>query len=274
MYDIYYFSGTGNTKAVAELLKNKLECQMYSIEERSTVENNMVLMFPIHAFGTPEIVLTWLRTLPKADRKAAIVTTGADYISINKNAAKSAIKILSSKGYDVTYDRIVVMASNFAVGYPDAFNKQLYEVAKEKVEDIAYDLNHQIKRRYGNTYSFSFSQMLYYAESRFGTKSFGLSLRTKDTCTKCMICVKLCPRNNIVLKRDKIRFKSHCMMCMRCIYKCPVQAIHSIGMNFAILSGGYDIETLIKSPISHEYVTEETKGFYKHFINYIEDKTI
>lgn len=274
MYDIYYFSGTGNTKAVATLLKNKLTCQMYSIEETSTVVNDMVLMFPIHALGTPQIVLSWLKTLPIASHKVAIITTGADYININKNATQSAIKILSDKGYDVCYDRIVVMASNFAFGYPDAFNKQLYEVAKEKVEDITNDLNHKIIRRYESSYTISLSQMLYYLESRWGAKSFGLSLRTKDTCTKCMICVKLCPRNNIVFKRGKISFKSRCMMCMRCVYNCPVQAIHSVGMNFAILSNGYNIEKIIRSSITDKFVTQETKGFYKHFINYIEDKTI
>jgi len=44
-------------------------------------------------------------------------------------------------------------------------------------------------------------------------------------CTKCGLCAKLCPVNNIEMKEFP-EFKDKCVMCMRCKAFCPQQAIY------------------------------------------------
>jgi len=274
VYDIYYFSGTGNTKAVGELLKEKLNCDMYSIENEPFVQNDMIVMFPIYGFGTPKIVLEWLRKLPYSNKEVAIVTTGADNILMNKSASNAAIEILEKKGYKVRYDRIVIMASNFLMAYPDAFVKQLYEIAKIKTDHIVYELENKIRRRYNNSLLVQIIKPIHYGESKILSKVFGESLGVNGSCTKCLICVKLCPCDNIEFTDDTIRFSSQCILCMRCVYSCPVKAIESSSVKIAILSKGYNLEGILNKTIDSDYVTSKTKGFYKHFIQYIEDETI
>ena len=46
----------------------------------------------------------------------------------------------------------------------------------------------------------------------------------KARCTKCKLCVKLCPRNNISMKEYPER-RDSCEVCMRCICFCPVKAV-------------------------------------------------
>jgi ferredoxin len=47
----------------------------------------------------------------------------------------------------------------------------------------------------------------------------------KNTCTKCMKCVKGCPRNNINIG-EKIVFGINCDVCLYCINNCPQKAIN------------------------------------------------
>ncbi len=75
----------------------------------------------------------------------------------------------------------------------------------------------------------------------FMAKLFALELYANKKCVKCGKCVKICPKNNIVMK-NKIKFKLKCMMCMRCIYKCPVRAIHPRFSKFIEFRDGYDIK--------------------------------
>ena len=45
-----------------------------------------------------------------------------------------------------------------------------------------------------------------------------------DIYTRCMICVKNCPRENIQFDNG-IKFGSNCDVCLKCVHHCPVEAI-------------------------------------------------
>jgi len=274
VYDIYYFSGTGNTKIVGEMIQKRLDCHLSSIEESHSVQADMILMYPIHGFGTPEIVLEWINQLEDSKGKVAIITTAADNITMNQSASGMAIKKLEDKGYKVTYDRIVIMPSNCFVAYPDEFCKQLYNTADLKAEHICSELLNNIIRRHDKSWIKKVVKPLYFGESKFLTRAMSGCLYTRETCTKCQICVKLCPRDNIDLINDEIVFSSKCMICMRCVYKCPHQSIAFKHAEFVSFKTGYDLGEIIKRSKSAEFVTKNSKGFYKHFIHYIEDVTI
>jgi NAD-dependent dihydropyrimidine dehydrogenase PreA subunit len=49
----------------------------------------------------------------------------------------------------------------------------------------------------------------------------------KDNCTKCGVCEKVCPVQNITLIDGKPFWLHHCEQCMACLQWCPVEAIQA-----------------------------------------------
>jgi hypothetical protein len=62
---------------------------------------------------------------------------------------------------------------------------------------------------------------------------------------------------------------------MRCVYACPQQAIVSRGFGFCVLKDGYDIQAIIaNADLEGNFISEETRGFYRHFLRYIRNADV
>jgi len=92
----------------------------------------------------------------------------------------------------------------------------------------------------------------------------------RKTCDLCLKCVRSCPRDNIFVKNDRIRFRFRCLACYRCVYGCPANAITGRFFKFAILKEGYNLRRVINDDrIKGDYVTDKTRGYYKVFYDYL-----
>jgi MinD superfamily P-loop ATPase len=49
--------------------------------------------------------------------------------------------------------------------------------------------------------------------------------RADEKCSRCGICQKVCPVNNIEMIDGKPAWKGHCEQCLACLQWCPEQAI-------------------------------------------------
>lgn len=101
--------------------------------------------------------------------------------------------------------------------------------------------------------------------------NLGKSLKTTDQCINCSECIKICPRNNIYRNDNgKIEFGKKCESCIRCVYSCPTNAIKGgLLYKFLVLKDGYNLKDIINNPdISDNYITENTKGHFKHYYKY------
>jgi flavodoxin/ferredoxin len=283
---LFTFSGTGNTQVVAELLAKAFEQNGAHVE---TVRIEHVLQdkarfepeaydlvgigHPIHGFDMPRIVYDFIDALPQVEGKRTFIfKTAGDFISVNNGASKTAIKRLRRKGYDVFYDRIICMPANWAMKYDDAFSKRLCYTAIAKAEHMAgeilagqeRDLKINPVLRWG-------TRLLSWGEDR-GARRFGKNLTVTDACIDCDACIDNCPTNNIRRQNGRIAFGNDCVWCMRCIYACPQQAIAPRFAKFCVLEDGYDIQAIIDAPnVEGDLITEETKGFFKHFFKYVHD---
>ena len=201
--------------------------------------------------------------------------TAADFTAFNHKASWRLIKKLEKKGYDVFYDRIIAMGSNWFIEYNDGFVKQLYKAATEKTVHMADELIAGTRRRYRfSGFAAAMVSILSFCEEKIGARIFGITLHADKTCTKCGLCAKKCPVSNIKMN-DHPSFGSNCLMCMRCVYNCPVNAVKSRGMGFCILSGGYNIRRIIKdSSLDDSFVNDKTSGYFKHFYQYLVDRSM
>ncbi len=287
---LYYFSGTGNTKKVINLLKDEFEAKSYLVTlnsvESQLKENKRLnfdkyeyigIAYPIYGFGTPSLIDQLVDLFPNgAGNSLFFLKTGADYISINHNASTEIIEKLEKKNFNVFYDRIIVMPCNWILKYDDRFTKQLYKCTGDKVKHMCSEILTLKRRRYKTGSLIRILSMgIFYLEKKYGSAYFGKSLRVNNKCTHCNLCIEICPKENISLVEETPVFGDQCLWCMRCIYSCPAKAIESKGMNFCIIKEGYDIgRVLSDNNIGSEFVTKNTKGYFKHFIKYLSDESM
>jgi len=286
---IFYFSGTGNTEIVAELLerefkRNGVVVERIGIEDvlKGKVQVDIQdkdligIGHPVYGFDAPRIVNDFIDLLPSADGKRAFIfKTAGDFASLNNGASKVAIGRLERKGYEVFYDRLICMPSNFGVKYVDELAKQLYDAALVKVEHMCVEIlsGKERVRRFGPPAQAA--MRLLHGGEELGARLFGKELHVSRTCIDCGRCIDHCPTDNIYRQDGKIKFGWNCLWCMRCIYACPKRAISPRFLEFCVLKGGYDIRSIVNDPnIRGEYITRETEGYFKRFIRYIDQADV
>lgn len=228
---IVYFSGTGNTKAIAEgyaeALSNKGHLiEMMSIEESVTLSDHDLLIIggPIYAGNMPDELINWVRkNVKSADNKFAIVYSTSAGLA-NANGVKSIGQKLERKGYALMDLVTFEMPRNF---YIDQYEPTSEEVQKKQFADAANKIVESLDTIDG-------SKLLKVDESvlmidlladlfRVMAKFMGKSFRINENCIGCGLCEANCPKKNINHKEKK--YKNKCILCTRCIHNCPVNAI-------------------------------------------------
>jgi ferredoxin/flavodoxin len=263
---IFYFSGTGNTELVAVMLKDELEKRQYQAE-LIRMEDVLKKKTPLNlgrydlvgigsqviGFATPTLVNKFVRMLPEAQgKKAFVFRTAGGVAPVNYNASKPMIHKLSRKGYDVFYERIFSIGSNWITKFDDGIIVRLHEAARKKAGLMCDELVLGKKRFLKTGF---FQKVLMGCVMRITPLFFriaGKDYAVNESCTHCGLCVKNCPAGNIVEKNGKMTFKMSCNLCMRCVYSCPRNAIHFRKLNFFAVPGGYNIKKILAQPCPGE----------------------
>ena len=287
-FTVFYFSATGNTKLVCQNLVKSLEDRGHNVKilrienvdiitaGKYISESDMIgIAHPILGGGTPGNVLRFIKQLPETEnKKIFILKTAADFVTFNHASSFRVIRILKKKGFDIFYDRIIAMGSNWLIEYEHSFVKQLYSVVPGKTAHMAEDLTGGERRLYAPGLWLSIlCVILNFFEEQFGARLFGLTLHAGADCTGCNLCLENCPAGNIS-KGKKIKFGINCMMCMRCVYSCPKNAIASRGMGFCILKNGYNVKKIINRDYKDEDIIKaDSKNSLNHFYEYLNDES-
>ena len=283
---IYYFSGTGNTEIVAELLQASLQNQGHTarllriediLKQKNELDTSQYDILgigcPIYGFDLPQIVYRFIQALPTAKgQKTFCFQTASDFVELNRVASYTARKELGQKGYDVFYQRIICMSPNWTLKYDERLIRQLYNAAVHKTQRMAGDiLSDRERLPKSNILSRGLAKISSWGE-RWGARTFVRDLYASDACTHCNMCVQNCPVENITWDGDRLVFGPDCLWCMRCVYRCPTQAISARLYKFVIVRGGFDPRQVIDNPdIEQEYVTEKTRGYFGRFRRYFQD---
>jgi ferredoxin len=283
---IYYFSGTGNTRYVSELLKDDLTARgaavdlfaMADLLKATTVPSPekydlIGLSHPIHGWGVPRIVYQFINALPPArDKSTFLFKTAAGRESLNNGTSRPVISALAKKGYRVFYDRAFMMPSNWVMKYPDDFSKQLCNAIVAKVRNMAGALLAGKERAIlCSSVTARLAYILWLGEN-FGSHFFGKDLHATEKCTRCRICVRECPMANISERGKNIRFGWNCVWCMHCVYSCPQAAIMPRLEKFVVIKEGYDLKNIVSDPhLKGEFVTRDKEGQFHKQLEYLSD---
>lgn len=279
---LFYFTGTQSSYFVAKALKAELtrrgfQVYMYKLEKvvNGTIEvdtkrfQQIGFVLPIYGFGAPNIVFDFIEMLPMVESKVFIIRTGSDNGWINQSASQSMINHLKKKWYDVFYDRIIIISSNWLLDFEDDVTRKLHDVMRErKVPHIAYQIDKGIRRRHNRNF---FREVLlgivYFGEDKLGAPFFGRSLYANKKCTDCRLCEKRCPVGNISFDSGKFKAGGNCLWCMKCVYSCPENAIHSRGLDFVQFRNGFNYRRIINYRKKYRKLSVS-----KHLWRYMEDR--
>ncbi len=222
---IFYFTGTGNSKWVAEELGKILNDKVVTVTEKIDLdkikdEARIGFVFPIYAWGVAEPMMNFIKQFPISTAyKFAVATCGQD--------CGSAMKMLK-KDYKMQSCFSVIMPSNYVLG-ADIENDEIInfkiETAKVKIQEYANIIKNKetgyIVRQGGM--GFVKTNIINKLFNKFArnTKSFWVD----DNCISCGLCARSCPASAIQMKEGKPCWGGDCYMCTSCINNCPKQSI-------------------------------------------------
>ncbi len=280
---IFYFSGTGNTEIVADLIKKEFMKHDYKIESRKIediLNNNIKINTdeydfigigsPVIAFGTPRIVSEFIKKMPFGNSKKIFIFKTAGGVGPgNYNSSSSIIKKLTKMGYEVIYERMFSIGSNWIIKFPDEITKELFKAAIHKVELMINEIINVKKRLLKAQTSVKIITGSIHFFEKLSVRFISKDYKVTRDCNLCGICIKKCPEKNIHQKKNKIKFGISCLWCMRCVYGCPKNAILHRLLSFCVVKGGYNPQSILNNPVTNNY---KQGGFIpKFFAEYVKN---
>ncbi len=230
---ILYFTGTGNSLAIARKMAERLEepvsalCQTIGLD--LTGEKRIGFVFPVYDFNLPPAVrkiIPQLKLNPDS-YVFAIVSCGAQA----GNCIWSLRRLLRENGIELAYGNKIPGPDNSAIIFGRNPNGQV-----GKLERYVGLLDRIISDVQAGNRELHFSECNPFAwvMGRPGVEKMMLrSLRPKvnpDKCIGCGICSSVCPVRNITMTesnegRPLASVGPDCTACVACLHFCPHQAI-------------------------------------------------
>lgn len=231
---LFYFTGTGNTLAVAKAAATALDTQGVSVELTNVLAYTdcdlpglIGVFLPVYSFGAPRAILRFIKRLPQSEGQAAFVIANA--VSAPGSAAHDVGRALAAKGYRVLLADWVAMPSNYILGseaVDDAQAGDLVSAAQSKVKKLCDVLlaPNAVPPLLKDSRSI-FQNLFYWAYTK-GLKYAYKFYKYSDKCNGCGACVEMCPTGSITFgNNERPVWKRGCEHCMRCVNLCPQAAI-------------------------------------------------
>lgn len=240
--EIYYFSGSGNSLAVARGVSTKLNAVLTPImsvidqESINSEADTIGIVFPIYDFKTSQFMERFISKIKNIQSKYifAICTYG---ITPSKSL-KHLEEIINSYGGHLSAGFAVEMPQN-GLGSGKVTNDQqelMFNKWKNRVDEICDDIKNMktgdietsilffniLKPRNIKRIPIFFA--FFYQVLFKGIDS--LAFTSNEKCMGCGTCQKICSQNNIQIVDNKPLWSDHCINCFACLNWCPNGAIN------------------------------------------------
>lgn len=235
--EIYYFSSTGNSLRTALQIAENLadEATLISIpkilkqEIRITAEK-VGFIFPVYAWGMPHIVQDFMKKINFAGKPYIFAvascagTPGGTLLQTKKYLHKKGVSLAAG---------FVVMQPSYTFLEENIFMKIMMKIAGQPPQKLDDKLSEIVKivsssQTHPAECSSVCANILGNLVHTMALKHFKVAAKdfwTNDKCNLCQTCIQLCPRGNIKLENNKIKWADNCEACFACLQWCPQYAI-------------------------------------------------
>ena len=276
--EIYYFSGTGNSLAVAEAISKRTNGKLLPIaaqigKDRIPVQADVIgIVFPVYYADVPPLVKRFLERIENIQDK--FVFSVCTYGGGVGDSIQTVRRIIGSRSGELSAAFGVHMPQN-AFHKPWENCKKIYRRSRKKLDIISKRIllgksgmllsdklrifmllpihfairpmyTKSLKKLAGTRENLSVDEMIHRLDKSF---------RTTEQCTGCGVCSEICPVENIRMQGDQPVWLKQCENCLACYNWCPEQAIQN-----DIAQNGYhyrhpDVKTndIIKQKAAEEY---------------------
>lgn len=233
-FGIIYFSGTGNTKLLAEHMAGLLGAEIHSIEEKLDWHDflgslrRVILFYPVHYSVPPMIMRDFLAQHARNFEYKEIISIVSQMIFSGDGAR--AVKDFLPESARVIDTHHVNMPNNipnipFVPVSTVGGNRRKTDRALRKIERMAAKIKAgQFKRRHVSKFSLKLGEI-----QRVGGLESEISKKDKvwvaPSCIGCGLCERICPTQNFLMHGKKAVPQGSCSLCMRCENRCPTKSI-------------------------------------------------
>ena len=226
--NVYYFTGTGNSLAVARRLAKGLMTSppepMVRYLEGGIVprgKDTVALVYPVHHWGPPDLVLRFARML--SAELGTYVFAVATYGNHSGRAFQDLDKALRENAHGLTAGYHVKTVQNYVPVFhlPDAGTLHaLHEEEAAKVDQIIDTVKH---RSPGEKEHWRYRPGVrsYYLGSKRKLHEKDRRFTVRDGCTSCGTCARVCPVGNIEMRDGRPDWLHRCEQCFACLHWCP-----------------------------------------------------
>lgn len=236
---IYYFTGTGNSLAVAKGLCIRIgDCELISIASLIKDPGPIVpdadrvgIVCPLYFFGLPAIVAGFSSRLDlsKTEYVFSVVTMGGSGGTAALRQLDGILKEAPGRrGLDAGFS--VRMPGNYILMYDSLGQERIgrtVQAAGRRVEEIAEKVKGSARGIPGWSPIAALIHHLMYPRFINGVHEADRKFTVDDRCTSCNMCVEVCPVGNIRLENGRPVWLHRCEQCMGCIQLCPANAIQA-----------------------------------------------
>ncbi|MBS3796029.1 MAG: EFR1 family ferrodoxin [Candidatus Thorarchaeota archaeon] len=243
--NIAYFSQSGSTAKIADMISRQLEEIGWFVKTSNLAENSaptessdvLGIGTPTFFFHAPSLVTEFIDGLPNLDgRPFFVFALYSLHIGDTGNDIRK--KLLEKGGRDIGYFKS--RGTNHFPGYTRKGVLFCPENPSKEELDDARGFANQVAKRYQDEHvtveQFDPSPPVMYRLERLASNRWltdHLLSRTfvvdKDACINCGTCVDACPTNNIELDEEGFpKWGQNCILCLSCEIACPEDAVSSM----------------------------------------------
>lgn len=227
---VWYFSGTGNSRLVAQRLAELLGVEAHHVADYDgrTLCGKVGIVGPVYAWGIPFPLLRFAEALnaPEAD-VWSVLTCGDDCGRAPEMLASHLRRRnITMRGvWTVQMPNVYVLLPGFDVDSAEVETRKLRE-APARIAEIAAAIG-------AGRWTFDVvrgamprlkTALVYPLFEKFGVRP--AMWRVSDACISCGRCAAACPQTNIHLSDGRPQWGADCVGCLGCYHVCPTHAIN------------------------------------------------
>jgi ferredoxin len=230
-----YFSGTGNSKYIAELFCQNMESECISIEDDVDfgalfASNDTIgFCYPVYSSRVPRIMREFTTAHMELLKNKKLIVFCTQMI-FSGDGARAFTDLFPRGSFDIIYAEHFLMPNNVCNFFitplaNEGRIKNYLAKAERKIQIVCGNIESGIVKKRGFNV---ISRLLGLPQGIFLPlieRKARKSVKIAADCTTCGLCVSICPMKNLRLENEKVAHEKNCTLCYRCINRCPKKAI-------------------------------------------------